>query len=474
MMSFRRRLLVVLLQLSDMAILFISLAGACTLVELSSDYDALARPVVPLTSATLWFLGVAALGWHLLFRAFRLYASRRLDHPLTEWKDILRVTTLGTGALLIVGQLSYRAVWLAHFLSVFWILVTALSFAFRVCLRYGLGWVRRWGRNLRLVAIVGTNERAYRLAECLERKSELGYHVIGYLDTHIHQPRPSVSLLGTLDDFVAVLRERVIDEVVIALPIKSFYEQIQTLVKQAEEQGVVVHHLSSLFQTRLRQTRVEVVADQAMVTLVSGPPNDWRFMIKRILDVTVAVILGACLGLLLLVTAVAIKLSSGGPILFVQERVGFNKRLFKLYKFRTMVSQAETLQAQLESHNEMDGPVFKIRNDPRITRLGHWLRKTSIDELPQLWNVLKGDMSLVGPRPLPVRDYHGFDQDWQRRRFSVLPGITCLWQISGRNNISFDNWMRLDMEYIDNWTLSSDLIILLRTVPAVLSRRGAT
>jgi lipopolysaccharide/colanic/teichoic acid biosynthesis glycosyltransferase len=175
----------------------------------------------------------------------------------------------------------------------------------------------------------------------------------------------------------------------------------------------------------------------------------------------------------LLITAILIKLTSTGPVLFVQKRLGFNKRRFDVYKFRTMAVDAEKRMKEVEHLNEVSGPVFKIKNDPRVTPVGGFLRKTSIDELPQLLNVLKGDMSLVGPRPLPVRDYEGFNKDWQRRRFSVRPGITCLWQINGRSSIPFEQWMELDLQYIDKWSLWLDLEILLRTIPAVLKGSGA-
>jgi lipopolysaccharide/colanic/teichoic acid biosynthesis glycosyltransferase len=160
-------------------------------------------------------------------------------------------------------------------------------------------------------------------------------------------------------------------------------------------------------------------------------------------------------------------------VLFCQSRLGFNKRRFKICKFRTMVADAEQQIKTVEHLNEVSGPVFKMKNDPRMTTIGRFLRKTSIDELPQLWNVLRGDMSLVGPRPLPVRDYEGFNEDWQRRRFSVRPGITCLWQIAGRSSIPFEKWMQLDLQYIDQWSLRLDLEILLRTIPAVLRGSGA-
>ena len=196
-------------------------------------------------------------------------------------------------------------------------------------------------------------------------------------------------------------------------------------------------------------------------------------MVKRLLDIMLSVALLLIFSPLLLVTAVLIKISSPGPLFFVQERVGLNKRKFRLFKFRTMIPDAEKRQSKLEHLNEASGPVFKINNDPRITPIGKFLRKTSIDELPQFINVLKGDMSLVGPRPLPVRDYSGFDHDWHRRRFSVRPGITCLWQIKGRSAIPFEKWMELDMEYIDHWSLWLDFMILARTIPAVFKGSGA-
>jgi lipopolysaccharide/colanic/teichoic acid biosynthesis glycosyltransferase len=176
---------------------------------------------------------------------------------------------------------------------------------------------------------------------------------------------------------------------------------------------------------------------------------------------------------LILIVAALVKATSPGTIFFGQKRVGLNKRQFTMYKFRTMVPDAESMQQALLHMNEMTGPVFKIRDDPRVTTLGRILRKTSIDELPQLLNVLAGDMSLVGPRAMSVRDYHLFNEDWQRRRFSVRPGITCLWQINGRNSISFDQWMELDMQYIDKWSIWLDFKILARTIPAVLRGSGA-
>jgi len=196
--------------------------------------------------------------------------------------------------------------------------------------------------------------------------------------------------------------------------------------------------------------------------------------VKRQVDFAGSAALLLLLSPMLVAIAIAIKLTSEGPVFFTQERIGLNKRRFMLYKFRTMVVDAEKMLASLEKMNEVSGPVFKIKRDPRITSIGRFLRKSSLDELPQLINVLKGEMSLVGPRPLAMRDYRGITEDWQRRRLSVVPGMTGLWQVMGRSSIPFDRWMELDLEYIDNWSLMQDLKICVKTIPAVMRGTGAS
>lgn len=263
------------------------------------------------------------------------------------------------------------------------------------------------------------------------------------------------------------------DEVVIGLPIRSYYEQSSSIAAVCELHGIVVRFLPGIFNLKLARSRAEDFEGDSLITLSTGPMRGWPFILKRVIDFTLTLLLLILFCPLLLVLAILIKFTSEGPIFFLQDRLGLNKRIFRIRKFRTMVADAERRQAALEHLNEQDGPAFKMAHDPRITPLGRILRKTSMDELPQLFNVLRGDMSLVGPRPLPVRDYQGFDQDWHRRRFSVRPGITCLWQISGRNSIGFDKWMELDMRYIDEWSLWLDLRILAGTIPAVLRGSGA-
>jgi exopolysaccharide biosynthesis polyprenyl glycosylphosphotransferase len=238
-------------------------------------------------------------------------------------------------------------------------------------------------------------------------------------------------------------------------------------------QGINVRYLPDIFNTANAKLKLEDFENEPFVSHYTGSMRGWQIPVKGMLDRILSLILLILLSPVFLLTAVIIKMTSPGPIFFVQKRVGLNKRRFRLYKFRTMVKDAEQKQVELEDLNEVMGAAFKITNDPRITKVGRILRKTSVDELPQLINVLKGDMSLVGPRPLPVRDYNGFNTDWHRRRFSVRPGITCLWQINGRSNVSFEHWMELDMKYIDQWSLWLDLQILVKTVPAVLRGSGA-
>jgi exopolysaccharide biosynthesis polyprenyl glycosylphosphotransferase len=230
---------------------------------------------------------------------------------------------------------------------------------------------------------------------------------------------------------------------------------------------------SDLFSVRLTRAVAEQLDETPILSLYTNKEHSWGFVCKRVMDVVgAAVLLLLCAPLLLLIAAL-IKLTSPGPVFFAQERLGYNKRLFRIFKFRTMVANAPELQAQLEHLNEVGGPVFKIKDDPRVTPLGKFLRKTSLDELPQLFNVLLGDLSLVGPRPLPRRDYDRFEKYWFNRRFSVKPGITCIWQVSGRSNTDFDHWIRQDLEYIDQWSLALDVKILLKTIPAVWRGTGA-
>jgi exopolysaccharide biosynthesis polyprenyl glycosylphosphotransferase len=229
----------------------------------------------------------------------------------------------------------------------------------------------------------------------------------------------------------------------------------------------------NIFQNRVARMEIEELEGVPFLTFTTTPSNEAQLALKRALDVVVSLMVLGLAFPLISIAAVAIKLSSPGSVLFKQRRIGLNGRMFTLYKFRTMIADAHARRDEVAHLNEMSGPAFKAKDDPRVTPVGRWLRKFSLDELPQLWNVLKGDMSLVGPRP-PIPEEVASYHRWHRRRLSMKPGLTCLWQISGRNEIAdFDRWMKLDLQYIDNWSPSLDMKILLRTIPAVLTGKGA-
>jgi exopolysaccharide biosynthesis polyprenyl glycosylphosphotransferase len=271
----------------------------------------------------------------------------------------------------------------------------------------------------------------------------------------------------------SIMSEEPVDEVLVILPSKNYGPLVEKIVSRCEEEGVIVRVRAEMFELRTAKTYADELEGQPILTIRSGPQDDWGLVVKRLVDVLGSLALLFMLAPLFALVALIIKLDSPGPVLFAQVRVGLNKRRFSMLKFRTMVNGAEKRQAELEDLNEAGGPVFKIKDDPRLTRIGKFLRRFSIDELPQLINVLRGEMSLVGPRPLPVRDVERIDVASQKRRFSIKPGLTCLWQVNGRSDVSFEEWVRMDLQYIDQWSLGLDMLILLKTIPAVLKGPGA-
>ncbi len=423
------------------------------------------------------FVGLMGILGHVIFLFFELYESRRLSTLYSECFDLIRATSLISLILATMALLFQVEIVTPMFLLTFFLVASILLIISRLILRITLKQVRLNGRNVRNILIVGTNPRAVQFARDIEAKPELGYRLVGFLD----EPwagqdafkQTGHTIVTDFLNFKSFLRCFVIDEVMIALPIKSYYEKAAQIIAEGEEQGVLIRMLGNMFSPKHAQQRVEHFEGQSLLTLQPGALGDQAFFFKRIIDILVSLPLLIVLCPFFCVISCAIKLSGPGPVFFVQDRIGRNKRRFPLIKFRTMIPGAEEMIRDLEHLNEVEGAAFKIEDDPRLTPLGRLLRKTSIDELPQLFNVLKGDMSLVGPRPLPVRDFEEFKEDWHRRRFSVQPGITCLWQVNGRSRLSFERWMELDMQYIDHWTLWLDLKILLKTIPVVLKGTGA-
>ncbi|MBZ5571458.1 MAG: sugar transferase [Acidobacteriia bacterium] len=418
--------------------------------------------------------------WILIFTILGLYGSKRLASRRSEAFDVVKATTL-CAAVLGLASFLLQFQWVTpSFVAIFWACSTFVIVSTRMAVRTWLRRLRMHGRDSRNMLIVGSNRRAIEFARKIQSKPELGYRILGFADAEWagigeleRQGWPLVCGLGDLRTF---LRRSVVDEVVLTVPLRSFHDLASDVAAMCEQQGIVVRVLSDLFNLQHRQAKAEEFAGAPLITHSSGITEGWPSTIKRTLDFTLSLLLLIALAPLLLLTAILISLTSAGPVFFVQRRIGLNKRVFYIYKFRTMVVNAEEKMREVEHLNELSGPVFKIKNDPRLTSVGRFLRKTSIDELPQLFNVLCGDMSLVGPRPLAVRDYELFTEaghDWQRCRFSVRPGITCLWQVSGRNSLPFHQWMELDLQYVRGWSLWLDLQILARTIPAVLRGSGA-
>jgi exopolysaccharide biosynthesis polyprenyl glycosylphosphotransferase len=336
-------------------------------------------------------------------------------------------------------------------------------------------YTRQRGYNYRNLLIAGTGRRALQFMDRIEAHNEWGLRIVGLVDDDPSRTGARVrghQVLGTFDDVPEIIRRQVIDEIVFVVP-RSWLYKVESVMQHCEPEGVKLSVALDFFDLQIARGRQTDLDGVPLLSFGSAPDEVGWLIAKRAIDLLGSAALLALLSPILGVVALLVKATSPGPVFFSQVRCGLNGRKFRMLKFRTMVPDAEAKLDGLLQHNEMSGPVFKMARDPRITPVGAWLRKFSLDELPQLLNVFRGDMSLVGPRPpLPseVAKYDG----WQRRKLSMRPGITCLWQVNGRNTITnFNEWVRLDLEYIDNWSLLLDCKILLKTVPAVVLGAGA-
>ena len=311
--------------------------------------------------------------------------------------------------------------------------------------------------------LVGTPQDTVRLRAELKSKSSEGVEIKAELDLNA----------STVERLIHLLHEHSANGVIINAK-HTYFGQIEQAIQACELEGVEAWLIADFFKTQISRTSFDDFYGRPVMVFRTVPEDSWQALAKQVIDVVGAFLTLLACSIPFLIVAVMIKLTSPGPVVFRQKRCGINGQPFTMLKFRSMVSDAEQRRSELDALNEMDGPVFKVTNDPRVTRIGRVLRKWSIDEWPQLINVLRGEMSLVGPRPLPVDEVNRFDELSHRRRLSVKPGLTCLWQVSGRNNVrDFKDWVRLDLEYIDNWSLWLDIKILCRTIPAVLSGAGA-
>lgn len=425
----------------------------------------------------LAYFVIYVLVWCLVAVDQRLFASHRDDNLTSQmyavFKTVIATLFFSSGLVVFFTRHGFER----DFIIYFGVAALTVHLLFRLTLRLSLWAIRTRGYNYRQILVVGANERSRHLLDIILNRARYGYQVAGILDDDPARMKALENMAapyrGTFQDLERILTNQVIDEVYITLPVRSYYETIQSMAHLCEGIGVPVRMLADLFPLRIASSTVHHFQDVPMLSLSSVPEAQAQLSLKRMIDFGLSSILLLSLGpTLFLILAILIKLESRGPVFFRQERVGLNQRRFMMLKFRSMVADAETRRNELEALNEADGPVFKIRHDPRITRVGAFIRKYSLDELPQLINVWRGQMSLVGPRPPIPAEVEKYSWD-QRRRLSVKPGMTGLWQISGRSDVSFSEWVEMDLQYIDSWSIFEDFRILMRTFQAVIKGRGA-
>jgi exopolysaccharide biosynthesis polyprenyl glycosylphosphotransferase len=418
-----------------------------------------------LAAATLY-----AATWVTLLWILGLYRLR------ARWTARIEIQDVGRAAVLL-GLITFSALFAFKlpdvsrlFLLTLFVAQVVLTLVSRGIVRALLHALRDRGHNLRYMLVVGTGKDARRFADRVERHRQLGLRVIGHLAVHgsprVAGRRP---VLGSIDDIETVLRDRIVDEVAVCLPADDLH-WVEPVARLCEEVGKIVRIPLDDVPVSLPGGRVEDFDGGKILSLVYGPDRAIGLVAKRLIDVALAVVAMILLLPVFVIIGLVIYLSDGRPVIFRQTRVGLHGRPFEVAKFRTMVRDAEARIDELVDQNEIKGHAFKITDDPRLTRIGRILRATSLDELPQVWNVLLGEMSLVGPRPPLPREVASYDL-WHRRRLSMKPGVTGLWQVAARRDDDFDRWVALDLAYIDRWSIWLDLKIIAKTIPAMLQGR---
>ncbi len=428
-------------------------------------------------SLYLVLAGPIVLIWSAFLFATGSFRSRRTSGLKTEMAHVARVSLGGTVALILVVYLARWDFISRPFLFLFGIVGIVFLALERLAVRLIARKVRIRGFNFRTVVLVGDTPRARALARRIREHAWWGLRILCIVRENddggaVPDAVEGIPVLGSLADFPAILTANPVDEVILTVD-RGQLEKFEDVFLRCEEMGVRTRLVLDFFPHVLARVELEEFEGTPLLTFSTTPDDGLALTAKRTLDVSLSILLGLVYLVPVLLAAILVRLSSRGPALFRQTRCGLNGRPFTLFKLRTMVDGADDRLTEVKDLNQHDGPVFKARHDPRVTPLGRLIRRLSLDEAPQFWNVLKGEMSLVGPRP-PLPGEVSRYELWQRRRLSMKPGVTGLWQVSGRSEIlDFEQWMELDLAYIDNWSIGLDLKILLRTVPAVLSGRGA-
>lgn len=403
------------------------------------------------------------VGWISIYGYFVKYKFNRLESIDRQLTLLMMANVSSSCWLILVFTLHPTRFINAFEWMVFFVLSCTLTCSSRVLAHYVLIHTRKIPSALKLLLIIGPRELTHAIANKIESKPELGFKITRILDDPHYQ----------IPELRKIVSGHCVDEILYCLSEETTFYSVKEIINEARTLGIVVRILSSENDLKfVSGAHLQNLEDDLIITFFQSH-HVFQLFLKRTIDILISLALLILLAPLFLVIVALIKSTSSGPILFTQVRVGLNQRKFYIFKFRSMIADAENFRDNLIHLNERNGPVFKITNDPRITRFGRWLRRTSLDELPQLYNVLMGEMSLVGPRPpLPdeVKSY-----DWIfRKRLSVKPGITCIWQVSGRDHVAFDRWMQMDHEYVENWSLWLDMKILIKTIPAVVLSRGAS
>ena len=414
-------------------------------------------------------LVLSVLCWVAIGYWLNVYEKLDSAHPRVVLRDTFQQCALGA-ICLVVTEYMLRLDLSRSFVALFAVYGWILLCLFRINAARVIGAVRREFGAAHFVMVVGSGESARRLGEALELSSDYGIRLVGFLD----QEPGQIVLSQTyetypLSQLTELLRGQVIDEIIFAVDSRRLGEMEEVFLL-CDEEGVRTRVAVDFFPHVNSQVYLDRLGTTPLLTFSAAPHDEIRLLLKRITDIVLAAAALVLLMPVMLLVALLIRVTSPGPAIFRQERCGLNGRRFTFYKFRSMCDNAEELKASL-MHLNRRGTAFKIPNDPRLTGFGRFLRKFSIDEWPQLWNVLKGDMSLVGPRPAVPEEVELY-QTWQRRRLRMRPGLTCLWAVAGRDTLDFETWMKMDMQYIDNWSLALDWKIILRTIPRVLTGRG--
>jgi len=431
-------------------------------------------PLFPLSYYN-WLSLLIILIWGILLYLFNTYDLLKIGILRNLFLAILKVVVVGIAAVIII-------LFLLHEQTISRTLIVGfgfLNFIFLSMERLLLNYLLKRGASrgeddVSRVMVIGTGGKAEQITRVIKDNKYWGIEVFDYLAFDPSQRKErnnKVKTLQSVSELSGILRNNVIDYVIFAFPLK-LWKYLPELLRSCEEIGISSYIVPDFDHPPFARLNMEDFLGIPVLKLSTTPEFGGELFFKESFDRLVSCLLLIILSPLFLIISLAIKLTSPGPVLFKQERCGLNGRKFTFYKFRSMVNDAEKLQEKLYHLNETTGPIFKMHHDPRVTKVGRFLRHTTLDELPQLINVLKGEMSLVGPRPPIPLEVEKYDT-WQRRRLSMKPGMTCIWQVSGRSEILFEKWMELDLEYIDNWSLGIDFKILLKTIPALLNRRGA-